>query len=104
METLAIIAYKQPMSKTDVERIRGVNSDYTFQKLLEKELIVISGRSDAPGRPLLYSTSDKFMDYLGLKSLADLPKLKDFQMTENEIGTPTAMIDEPAENDESREG
>lgn len=86
METLAIIAYKQPVSKTELEKIRGVNCDYSVQKLLEKELISISGRSDAPGKPILYSTSEKFMDYFGLKSIADLPKLKDFQSPENEIG------------------
>ena len=86
METLAIIAYKQPVSKTELEKIRGVNCDYSVHKLLEKELITISGRSDAPGKPILYATSEKFMDYFGLKSIADLPKLKDFQSSENEIG------------------
>lgn len=86
METLAIIAYKQPVSKTELEKIRGVNCDYSVHKLLEKELISITGRSDAPGKPILYSTSDKFMDYFGLKSITDLPKLKDFLSPENEIG------------------
>ena len=89
METLAIIAYKQPVSKTDMEKIRGVNCDYSVQKLLEKELITISGRSDAPGKPILYVTSEKFMDYFGLKSMADLPKLKEFQPAENEVGVQT---------------
>jgi len=86
MESLAIIAYKQPVSKVDLEKIRGVNCDYSVQKLLEKELISIVGRGDGPGKPILYATSDKFMDYFGLKSLSDLPKLKEFQTTENEIG------------------
>lgn len=86
METLAIIAYKQPVSKVDLEKIRGVNCDYSVQKLLEKELISIAGRSDGPGKPILYATSEKFMDYFGLKSLSDLPKLKEFQTSENEIG------------------
>ena len=86
METLAIIAYKQPVSKVDLEKIRGVNCDYSVQKLLEKELISIIGRSDGPGKPILYATSEKFMDYFGLKSLGDLPKLKEFQTSENEIG------------------
>jgi segregation and condensation protein B len=78
LETLAIIAYKQPITKGDIEHIRGVNSDYSVQKLLEKELIVISGRmEDAVGKPLLYNTSKSFMDYLGLNSLDDLPKLNE---------------------------
>jgi segregation and condensation protein B len=86
METLSIVAYKQPVSKADVERVRGVNSDYALQKLLEKELIAPVGRSEGPGRPLLYGTTAKFMDYLGLKDLADLPKLRDFTAVEHEIG------------------
>jgi segregation and condensation protein B len=78
LETLAIIAYKQPITKPDVEYIRGVNCDYSVQKLLEKELIVISGRNeDAVGKPLLYSTSKNFMDYLGINSIDDLPRLKE---------------------------
>ncbi len=86
LETLAIVAYKQPVSKSDLEAIRGVNCDYTLQKLLEKELVVITGRSEGPGRPLLYATSDKFMDYLGIKDLVELPKPKDFKEVENTIG------------------
>ena len=78
METLAIIAYKQPVTKGEVESIRGVNSDYSIQKLLEKELIIISGRSeDMPGKPLLYITSRTFMDYFGINSVTDLPKIKE---------------------------
>ena len=89
MECLAIIAYKQPVTKIEVEKIRGVNCDYTLHKLLEKELITIAGRSDAPGKPLLYGTSDKFMDYFGINSIVDLPKIKDIHKVEdNEIGTP----------------
>lgn len=86
LETLSIIAYKQPTTKTQVEEIRGVNCDYAVQKLLEKELITIAGRSDGPGRPLLYATSEKFMNYFGLKNLKDLPNPKDFQEIENTIG------------------
>jgi segregation and condensation protein B len=86
LETLSIIAYKQPISKSELESIRGVSCDYSIQKLLEKELIEIAGRSDAPGRPLLYKTSEKFMDYFGLKSLRDLPKTKDFKDPDSEIG------------------
>ncbi len=86
LETLALIAYKQPVSKPELEEIRGVNCDYALQKLLEKELVLISGRSEGPGRPLLYSTSDKFMDYLGINNLSDLPKPKDFRELENAVG------------------
>lgn len=86
LETLAIIAYKQPVSKTELERIRGVNCDYALQKLLEKELVSIMGRSDGPGRPLLYGTAEKFMNYFGLKSLRDLPQPKEFKEPENAIG------------------
>lgn len=87
METIAIIAYKQPITKAEIEHIRGVSCDYAVQKLLEKELIEISGKSDAPGKPVLYSTSKTFMDYFGLRSVKDLPKLKDvFKPDENSIG------------------
>jgi segregation and condensation protein B len=78
LETLSIIAYKQPITKGEIESIRGVSSDYSIQKLLEKELIIISGRNeDMPGKPLVYSTSKTFMDYFGINSAADLPKLKE---------------------------
>ena len=86
LETLAIVAYKQPVSKSELEEIRGVNCDYALQKLLEKELVMIAGRSQGPGRPLLYATSEKFMDYLGIRTLADLPKPKDFKEVENMVG------------------
>lgn len=94
LETLSIIAYKQPVEKSELEKIRGVSCDYALQKLLEKELVSITGRSDAPGRPLLYGTSEKFMDYFGIKSLNDLPKPKDFKMVENEIGERESMEEE----------
>jgi len=78
METLAIIAYKQPITKGEIESIRGVNSDYSIQKLLEKELIVITGRSEnLPGKPLVYATSKSFMDYFGINTSEDLPKIKE---------------------------
>ena len=78
LETLAIIAYKQPITKGEIESIRGVNTDYSIQKLLEKELIVIVGRSeDLPGKPLIYATSKLFMDYFGINSAADLPKIRE---------------------------
>lgn len=83
LETLSIIAYKQPATKTDIETIRGVNCDYAVQKLLEKDLIIISGRNeDSPGKPLLYSTSKSFMDYFGINSADDLPKIKEVLIDE----------------------
>ena len=69
-----------------MERIRGVSCDYSIQKLLEKELVAIVGRDEGPGRPLLYGTSEKFMDYFGLKSLRDLPKPKEFKESDFMIG------------------
>jgi segregation and condensation protein B len=78
LETLSIIAYKQPVTKAEIEAIRGVSSDYAVQKLLEKDLIVITGRNEAlPGHPLVYATSKNFMDYFGINSSEDLPKLKE---------------------------
>jgi len=86
LETCAIIAYKQPITKHQIEQIRGVNCDYAIQKLLEKELIEIQGKSDGVGRPILYGTTAKFMEYFGINSLKDLPMPKDFSKDENEIG------------------
>jgi segregation and condensation protein B len=78
LETLAIIAYKQPITKGEVESIRGVNSDYSVQKLLEKELIIITGRNEKlPGHPLIYTTSKNFMDYFGINTTRDLPKIRE---------------------------
>jgi segregation and condensation protein B len=74
LETLAIVAYRQPVSKPEVDRIRGVDSGYSIKQLLEKELISVAGRSEAPGRPLLYETTRLFLKHFGLKSVADLPK------------------------------
>lgn len=83
LETLAIIAYKQPITKSEIEAIRGVNCDYAVQKLLEKDLVIISGRNeDAVGKPLIYETSKSFMDYFGINSAADLPKISEVMMDE----------------------
>ena len=86
LETLSIIAYKQPVTKSEIEQIRGVNCDYAVQKLLEKELVEIKGKAESLGRPLLYGTSDRFMDYFGINDIKDLPTPKDFAAPENEIG------------------
>lgn len=90
LESLAIIAYKQPVTKSEVEKIRGVNCDYTLHKLLEKELIEIAGKSKSPGRPLLYTTSTSFLDYFGINSVEELPKLKDIHSEANEVGEASA--------------
>jgi segregation and condensation protein B len=88
METLAIIAYRQPITKSDIEYIRGVSADYSIQKLLEKELIMIAGRNEEMvGKPLIYTTSKNFMDYLGINTPAQLPQLKD--ISNMEIVLPT---------------
>jgi segregation and condensation protein B len=87
VETLAIIAYRQPITKLEIEQIRGVSCDYTIQKLLDRDLISISGKAEGPGRPLLYKLSAYFLDYFGINSVLDLPQLKDFaENNENEIG------------------
>lgn len=92
METLAIIAYKQPVTKGEIEFIRGVSADYSIQKLLEKDLIVITGRKEeAVGKPLIYGTSKSFMDYLGINSPAGLPALRDI------IGADIVMPTDAAE-------
>jgi segregation and condensation protein B len=83
LETLAIIAYKQPITKSEIEAIRGVNCDYAVQKLLEKDLVIISGRNeDAVGKPLIYATSKSFMDYFGINSAEELPKISEVLMEE----------------------
>jgi segregation and condensation protein B len=96
LETLAIIAYKQPITKSEMEAIRGVNCDYAVQKLLEKDLVVISGRKEeAVGQPLLYSTSKSFMDYFGINSADDLPKISEVMM--EELVNATNVIEAEAE-------
>ncbi len=94
LETLAIIAYKQPITKGEIESIRGVNSDYSVQKLLEKELIVIIGRNEQlPGHPLVYGTSKNFMDYFGINSTDDLPKIREVLADKLVEGTMMNAID-----------
>jgi len=78
LETLAIVAYKQPIIKAEIEAIRGVNSDGVLKTLLERRLVKILGRKEAPGRPLMYGTTKEFLQYFGLKDLSELPTLKEF--------------------------
>ena len=100
IETLSIIAYKQPVTKSEIELIRGVNCDYAVQKLLEKELIVIAGRKeDAVGKPLIYTTSKNFMDYFGINSAEDLPKIK--EILNQEIIEATKIEREVKETEEA---
>ncbi|MDZ4794300.1 MAG: SMC-Scp complex subunit ScpB [Bacteroidota bacterium] len=104
LETLSIIAYKQPVTKGEIESIRGVSSDYAVQKLLEKELIIISGRNEkAVGQPLIYSTSKNFMDYFGINSADELPKIK--EVLAEQLVEPTIMKDvlEADENTDATE-
>lgn len=79
LETLAIIAYKQPITKPEIERIRGVNADYILSTLLEKNLICIKGRAETVGRPLLYGTTDEFLKYFGISDISDLPKPREIE-------------------------
>jgi segregation and condensation protein B len=99
LETLAIIAYKQPITKSEIESIRGVNCDYAVQKLLEKDLVIISGRNEnAVGKPLLYSTSKSFMDYFGINSADELPKISEVLMEELVNATVVSDLTENTEN------
>lgn len=85
METLAIVAYRQPVTRAEIEAVRGVSSDSALNKLLERELVYIVGRAELPGRPLQYGTTDPFLDYCGLKGLEELPAsdvLSPHQITE----------------------
>ncbi|MCM8796137.1 MAG: SMC-Scp complex subunit ScpB [Candidatus Omnitrophica bacterium] len=82
LETLAIVAYKQPLTKLDIESLRGVDVDGVIKGLLEKNLIRIVGRRRAPGKPYLFGTTRQFLEYFGLKSLAELPKIEDFSQVQ----------------------
>lgn len=84
LETLSIVAYKQPITKPELETIRGVNSDHIISSLLEKNLIAIKGRSESVGRPLLYATTDEFLKYFGLNTLFDLPKPREIEEIMND--------------------
>jgi len=84
LDTLAIIAYKQPLTKAEVEEIRGVDSSGVVRTLLEKKVISPGGRKKVPGRPIMYRTTRKFLEYFGLRDLSDLPILEDFKESELE--------------------
>ena len=78
VETLAIVAYRQPITRPEIDEIRGVDSGATLKLLLERDLVRILGKKDEPGRPLLYGTTKQFLEFFGLKSLGDLPTLREF--------------------------
>tara|TARA_Y100000758_G_scaffold117412_1_gene82434 strand:+ start:149 stop:865 length:717 start_codon:yes stop_codon:yes gene_type:complete len=88
LDTLSIIAYKQPLTKAEVEEIRGVDSSGVVRTLLEKKIISPGGRKKVPGRPIMYRTTRKFLEYFGLKDLSDLPTLEDFKESELEDQIP----------------
>ena len=90
LETLAVVTYRQPVTRTEVDQIRGVNSGSVLRTLLEKELVAIKGRDEGVGRPLLYGTTPAFLQAFGLNRLSDLPKLKEISeiMGEDEVATP----------------
>jgi segregation and condensation protein B len=110
LETLSIIAYKQPITKPEIEQIRGVNSDYMLSTLLEKNLITIKGRADTVGRPLLYITTSEFLKYFGLSKITDLPKpreideiMQDADFLEQKRKLMMSEIEEIVENEVSEE-
>ncbi len=101
LESMAIIAYKQPVTRSDIELIRGVNSDGVVAHLLSKELIKVIGRKDVPGRPYLYGTTKQFLEYFGLKSLDDLPTLEEFPTLQPAAEGDTTENDHEAETVEA---
>jgi len=90
MEALAVIAYRQPVTRPEVDFVRGVNSDYAIRKLLEMDLVSVEGRADSVGRPLLYGTTDRFLEQFGLEGLDSLPTLREVE----------DLLDDPAFDDE----
>jgi segregation and condensation protein B len=105
IESLAIIAYKQPVTKADIESIRGVNCDYVLKTLLEKELVTIVGRAHAPGRPLLYGTTREFLKHFGLNEITDLPRPREIEeiLGESQFETERRMLEAQAGADKMKE-
>jgi segregation and condensation protein B len=98
VETLAIIAYKQPITKAEVEKIRGVNCDYVLKNLLEKELLAVTGRAESVGRPLLYGTTREFLKHFGLNDITDLPRPREIEeiLGESQFETERRMLEAQA--------
>jgi segregation and condensation protein B len=106
LESLAVIAYKQPVTKPEIEAIRGVNADYVLRTLMERNLVTIVGRAATPGRPLLYGTTREFLKHFGLNDLADLPKPREIDelMAEAEYEVEKRMLRELEEKRDAEEG
>lgn len=108
METLSIVAYRQPVTKPEIDNVRGVDSNYSLRKLMEMGFVAMVGRSDTVGRPLLFGTTQRFLEDFGLGSLADLPKLREAEELFNEdqfaaLGDPAARESPQDEDGESKE-
>ncbi|MCK4519171.1 MAG: SMC-Scp complex subunit ScpB [Candidatus Omnitrophica bacterium] len=103
LETMAIIAYKQPVTRLDIEEIRGVSVDGVMRSLLEKGLVKVKGRKEVVGRPFLYGTSSLFLKYFGLKSLEDLPSIEHFRQTADEVIEENRGAEAPLEQAEDKE-
>ena len=101
METLAIIAYRQPITKAAMEAVRGVSCDGMLQKLLDRELICIGGRAELPGRPLLYETTELFFEYFGIKNVNDLPNASELRTVKLPEPEPDNLVGTPSETDGS---
>jgi segregation and condensation protein B len=110
LETLSIIALRQPLSRADIAAIRGVEVDGVIKTLLERDLITITGRSDVPGKPLLYGTTQKFLEHFGLKSLDDMPKAAELRLQaaalktaeEKAVTTATGTVAPPENQNEGQ--
>src|SRR5437870_740286 len=96
LETLAIIAYRQPITRADVEAVRGVNIDGVLQTLMERGLVKIAGRAEIPGRPLLYETTQFFLDHFGLRSLEELPNVEELRKRDLLVARSVAPPESPA--------
>ena len=96
LETLAIIAYRQPITRADVEAVRGVTIDGVLQTLMERGLVKIAGRAEVPGRPLLYETSEFFLDHFGLRNLDELPNVEELRKRYLPIAPRPAPVETPA--------
>ncbi len=110
LETLALIAYRQPITKADIEAVRGVSVDGTIQKLTERGLVYVAGRADLPGRPMLYETTEDFMEHFGVKALEDLPNAEELRNVDlpsaeeaEEDGEPSSEAEEPPEEETAAE-
>ncbi len=101
LETLAIIAYNEPITRVKIDEIRGIASSHMVRKLLSKNLIKEVGRSDLPGRPILYGVTDEFLDYFGLSSTQELPKLEEVEITEETKDLYTTRYRDDDKNEES---